>query len=49
MAMVLLKNLRPGIVVAEDVKDLNGNVLIHKRVEKEEKHKRTQKSWLVSD
>jgi len=49
MAVVLLKNLRPGMVVAEDVKDLNGNILIQKGVEIEEKHERILKSWGVSD
>ncbi len=49
MAMVLLKNLRPGMVVAEDVKDLNGNVLIHKGAEVEDKHERILKSWGIPD
>jgi len=49
MAVVLLKNLRPGMVVAAEVKDLNGNVLIHKGAEIEDKHERILKSWGISD
>jgi hypothetical protein len=49
MAVVLLKNLRPGMLVAEDVKDLNGNILIYKGVELEDKHEKILKSWGVSD
>ncbi len=49
MATVLLKNLRPGMVVAQDVRDLNGNILIYKGAEIEDKHERILKSWGISD
>lgn len=48
MATVLLRNLRPGMVVAKDIFDLNGNVLIQSGVEIEDRHEKILKSWGIS-
>jgi hypothetical protein len=45
MAVVLLENLRHGMIVAADVKDLNGNILIFKGGEIEDKHEKVLKSY----
>ena len=49
MGAINLENLRPGMILARDAKDLNGRVLLVAGKEITEKHLRVLKIWGVSE
>ena len=49
MGMINISDVRPGMVLAADVQDRNGRVLLAKGVEITEKHVRIFKMWGVTE
>jgi hypothetical protein len=49
MGAINLENIKPGMVLASDAKDLNGRVLLKAGTELTEKHLRVFKIWGVSE
>lgn len=48
MATIKLKSLRPGMVNAEDVKDINGRIILPKNQKLTDKHLKIFKKWGVN-